>query len=230
MDPVFEEDDISSLGHSELDQHRELRSMIRTAAWEMPLLSALAKPFEPPKKTEIPLRWRYTSYMGEVHPAQSKVVVEFDPHDIKDMNHEQRQKLRKLAGTRYNHAKSKVKMSCDVIKTLITEARDLSTETFADIPLDTRHLKSKAKPRFPTSWLLTEERKAELEGLRRTQLLEEGAKVEQDLLVSGVAAIEAARQIQLKAVEEPVMVEARQPLAKGKQGRKEMGQTRGAQR
>ncbi|KAK5112718.1 hypothetical protein LTR62_003816 [Meristemomyces frigidus] len=233
LDPIFEEDDISSLGHSELDQHRELRSMIRTAAWEMPLLSSLTKPFVPPKKTELPLRWRYTSYMGEVHPAQSKVVVEFDPHDLVDMNHEQRQKLRKLAGTRYDHTKSRVKMSCesfetqamnkrylgDVVQKLIAEARDLSTESFADIPLDTRHLKKKDKPKFPSSWLLTEDRKAELEGLRRTQLLEEGARVGGNLLVSGVVAIEEARQARAKEVEDAVVVEAaRMPAARGGTG------------
>lgn len=39
-DPVFEGDDIPSLGHGELEQHREMRHYARLAAWEMPLLSS----------------------------------------------------------------------------------------------------------------------------------------------------------------------------------------------
>lgn len=35
-----EHDDISSLGHGELEQHREMRHYARLAAWEMPLLSS----------------------------------------------------------------------------------------------------------------------------------------------------------------------------------------------
>lgn len=39
-DEVFNNDDISSLGHAELEQHREFREYARIAAWEMPLLSS----------------------------------------------------------------------------------------------------------------------------------------------------------------------------------------------
>ena len=37
-DPKFEGDDITALGHGELEQHRELREYARIAVWEMPLL------------------------------------------------------------------------------------------------------------------------------------------------------------------------------------------------
>lgn len=37
-DEEFEGDDITSLGHGELEQHREMREYARIAAWEMPLL------------------------------------------------------------------------------------------------------------------------------------------------------------------------------------------------
>lgn len=37
----FQGDDISSLGHGELEQHREMRDYARIAAWDMPLLSSL---------------------------------------------------------------------------------------------------------------------------------------------------------------------------------------------
>lgn len=39
-DEEFEGDDITSLGHGELEQHREMREYARIAAWEMPLLSS----------------------------------------------------------------------------------------------------------------------------------------------------------------------------------------------
>ena len=39
-DEEFAEDDISSLAHGDLEQHRELREYARLAAWEMPLLSS----------------------------------------------------------------------------------------------------------------------------------------------------------------------------------------------
>lgn len=240
LDPVYEEDDISSLGHAELEQHRELREMVRVAAWEMPRLGDLHKAFHPPDRTQLPLRWRYTTYMGEQHPASRKVVVEFQPRDLRDLTPPQREKLLKLAGPRYNPTTGVVKMSCesfetqaqnkrflgDTISKLLAEARDPDADAFADVPLDTRHVKTKPRPRFPTSWLLTAERKAELEARRRQQLLEEGQKVEQNRLVSGVGAIEEQRQIDAKRVEEPVMAEARQPLQRRKMGRKEMGQQR----
>lgn len=40
-DDDFEDDDITSLGHGELEQHREMREYARIAAWEMPLLSSM---------------------------------------------------------------------------------------------------------------------------------------------------------------------------------------------
>ena len=43
-DGEFKGDDITSLGHGELEQHREMRHYARIAAWEMPLLSSTAPP------------------------------------------------------------------------------------------------------------------------------------------------------------------------------------------
>ncbi|KAI7093633.1 hypothetical protein KC317_g21063 [Hortaea werneckii] len=177
--------------------------------------------------------------MGEHHPASRKVVVDFQPAHIQSLTPPQRTKLCKLAGPRYNPTTGTIKMNCesfetqaqnkrflgDTIQKLLAEAQD-TTDTFADVPLDTRHVKRTPKPKFPREWLLTAERKAELEGLRRRELVEEGRKVEEKLLVSGVGAIEQQRAIDAKRAEEPVMAEARQPVGRGKMGRKEMGQQR----
>lgn len=51
--------------------------------------------------------------MGEFHPADRKVVVEFCPNDLADLTELQRMKLKKLAGARYNPEKDIVKMSCE---------------------------------------------------------------------------------------------------------------------
>lgn len=40
-DDVWANDDMTSLAHGELEQHRELRDYARIAAWEMPLLSSV---------------------------------------------------------------------------------------------------------------------------------------------------------------------------------------------
>jgi len=39
-DDLYRGDDITSLAHGELEQHREMREYARIAAWEMPLLSS----------------------------------------------------------------------------------------------------------------------------------------------------------------------------------------------
>lgn len=108
----FQENDIMSLAHGKLEEHREFREYARVAVWEMPLLSKYAKPFVPPTSDEV-LRFRYTTYMGEFHPADRKVVVEFCPKDLKDLTQVQQRKLIMLAGPRYNPEKDIIKMSCE---------------------------------------------------------------------------------------------------------------------
>ncbi len=44
-DEEFDGDDISSLAHGDLEQHREMREYARIAAWEMPLLSSMLRSF-----------------------------------------------------------------------------------------------------------------------------------------------------------------------------------------
>ncbi|KAK1828132.1 mitochondrial ribosomal subunit protein-domain-containing protein [Podospora conica] len=175
----WEEDDILSNAHGKLEEHREGRQYARIVVWEMPLLAKYAREFKPPAQDQV-LRFRYTTYMGEFHPADKKVVVEFSPSDLKGLSKLQREALKKLAGARYNPERDIVKMSCerfehqaqnkrylgDTVQKLI-EAAKTNAERFQDIPLDTRHHKFKRKLRFPAEWTLTEERKAELEAQRK---------------------------------------------------------------
>ncbi len=51
--------------------------------------------------------------MGEFHPAERKVVVEFCPKDL-PLSETQQLKLIKLVGTRYHPGKDLVRMSCDM--------------------------------------------------------------------------------------------------------------------
>lgn len=50
--------------------------------------------------------------MGEYHPAEKKVVVEFSPADF-GLTELQKLKMIKLAGVRYNPEKEVIKMSCE---------------------------------------------------------------------------------------------------------------------
>ncbi|KAK4042615.1 mitochondrial ribosomal subunit protein-domain-containing protein [Parachaetomium inaequale] len=212
----FEEDDIMAMGHAKLEEHREFREYARLAVWEMPLLSKLAKPFQPPTEQEV-LRFRYTTYMGEFHPADRKVVVEFCPRDIPGLTEAQQLKLKKLAGARYNPEKDIVKMSSerfehqaqnkrylgDLVDKMIATAKD-PTDMFEDVPLDTRHHTFKPKIKFPKEWYLTEERKKELEAQRKQALLLDEGKRTEGLMIDGVQTIQKA--LLTAKVEEPVVL------------------------
>ncbi len=233
-------DSMSSLAYREIEQHKELREVVRIAAWEMPLLSRFAKPFHIPTEDQV-LRWRYTAYMGEPHPAARKVVVEFQPEKLTDLDPGQRMKMLKLAGARYNPSTKTIKMSCesfetqaqnkrylaDTITKLIAEAKDLETDSFADVPLDTRHHKPRIKHKFPKEWAMTAERKAQLEDKWKTERLEDAQKYQEGKIAHGIKALVAATGWDGRG-EAPSMTEAaKQPVLKGKAGKKEMGQQRG---
>ena len=89
-------------------------------------MTELAKPFEPPKEDQV-LRYRYTTYLGESHPAQRKVVVTFCPSDL-GLSAEQELKLKKLAGPRYNPERDEVKMSCESFEHQAQNKRYLSDQ------------------------------------------------------------------------------------------------------
>ena len=74
----------------------------------------MAKPFVPPT-ADMPLRFRYTTYLGEQHPAEKKVVMEFCTADMPGLTEIQRAKLKKLCGVRYNPETDIVKMSCECL-------------------------------------------------------------------------------------------------------------------
>ncbi|KAF2994177.1 37S ribosomal protein S24, mitochondrial [Curvularia kusanoi] len=212
-------DDITSDGDGQLMAHRYLRKYARLIAWEMPLLSQLAQPFSPPTAT-TPFRFRYTSYLGESHPAANKVVVEFSPSDL-SLTPLQRAKLIKLAGPRYNPTSDLIKLSTeafdtqtqnkrflgDTITSLIAEAKD-KKDTFEDVPFDFRHVKEKKRHEFPKEWVLTEERKKYLEEKRRETARLEDERRGNGKLVDGQVVVETSLPFLEQAQEVPVLIEA----------------------
>lgn len=165
------------------------------------LFAELAKPFEPPTEDQV-LRWRYTDYLGDNHPSDRKVVVQFAPGDLK-LTPQQSMKLKKLAGPRYNPSTKLVKMSSDsyqnaaqnkaylsnLVDDLIAAAKD-PKDTFEDVPLDTRHRKAEQKPKFPPGWRVTPARKQFLEKTWEKAMLADGKRAEAGTLVDGERKIE----------------------------------------
>lgn len=160
-------DDITSMAHDYLDEHREIREYYRKIAWELPRLSKFSIPFKPPEKYEI-LKFRYTTYLGDNHPADAKVTMEVLLKDL-NLTPTERHKLIVIAGPRYNPLTDVLKFSCESfpyqiqnkkylheqLNKLIIEAKD-SKDTFEDIPQDFRHVKSKPRLIFPKEWLKRE--------------------------------------------------------------------------
>ena len=215
----WEGDDLTSQGHMELAQHREIRQYARWSAWELPLLSKLARPFEQPTAAQA-LRFRYTTYMGEDHPAASKVVVEFSPKHL-PLTAEQQLKLIKIVGPRYNPDKDLVRMSAesfetqaqnkrylgDLVGKLVAEAKDPS-DMFDDLQVDLRHAQKKRRKyvAFPEEWKMTEEKRAQLEEKRRL----EAEKADDDTArlgqVDGMKVIEDG--LSSRTVDQPVLLPA----------------------
>jgi len=63
--------------------------------------------------------------MGEHHPAEKKIVMEFCTVDMPDLTTVQRHKLIKLAGVRYNPETDVVRMSCEMFPTQAQSKRYL---------------------------------------------------------------------------------------------------------
>lgn len=189
----------------------------------------LAKPFELPNADQV-LRWRYTTYMGESHPGEHKVVVQFTPPDL-GLTDVQTSKLRKLVGARLDPKTDVVKMSCgryqhqaqnkqylqQLVSTLIAEAKD-PKDTFADVALDTRHYDrahkaEKPRAKFPREWRMTPDRQKQLAEDRAQIARGEARRAEDGLLVDGQERIDGylmqrLAEEQRKAAAEPLAVPA----------------------
>lgn len=222
-DEEIHDDEMTAMAHAEIELHREMREYARITAWDMPMLNSqfnphpsaststnlkpieLAQPFTLPPDTHI-LRFRYTTFMGEEHPGESKVVVELASQDLvpKYLTEAQRQTFLKLAGVRYNPQTDIVRMACakydhsaqnkrylgDIVNHLIREAKE--GDSFADIPLDLRHHKYKHRIQFPEAWKMTEARRNQLAARRQERLSAESTRA---ALVDGSAILANAIKV-----------------------------------
>lgn len=161
-----------------------------------------AKPFQPPTE-KTPLRFRYTTYLGETHPGSAKVVMDFQPAQLPDLTQPQRNKLIKLLGTRYNPHTATAKMSSEryptapqnksrVVETLerlLKEVRE-GEDLFEDVPFDFRHAPAKkARPSFPEEWKMTEDKELMLKIRRRQRLEDERAREARGMIADGKKAM-----------------------------------------
>ena len=189
---------------------------------------------------DSPLRFRYTNYMGETHPASKKIVLEFCTRDLQNLTsltEAQRIKLIKLVGPRYNPETDIVKMSSemfetqaqnkrylgDLVDTLIAEAKN-EEDMFEDVPLDFRHHRFKRRAEFPEGWKLNQERMERLEEGRQKRLVGERQREEEGRVVVGSQIIEEAMQALPVRDESKVLLE----LQQGRRGKLVKG--RGKQR
>lgn len=169
----FQFDDLPTPVQDELDTKGEERFYHRIAAYELPLLVKYRQEYKPVDTKENPVTYRYTTYLGEEHPNSKKAVLSCQTSQL-GLSEKQLHKFRLLARTRYNYETDEFKMSSerfneplqnarylhDILQKLIDEAKDLSKETFEDIPLDKRHImaqnlrkkKGVKSFKFPEEW------------------------------------------------------------------------------
>lgn len=166
----FQFDELPSPAQDIVDEHREQRYYNRLAVYDLPLLAQYRQKYNNPSVKTAPITYRYTSYVGEDHPNNVKVVLSFKTKDL-PLNDKQLHKLRLLARTRYDFETDIVKMSSDkfpeaaqnarylhdILQDLIKESKDMKDD-FSDVPLDTRHISAKKLRKrrndyeFPEEW------------------------------------------------------------------------------
>jgi len=172
LEPSAEDDDTTVAGHIVLRQRRQLLYRMRLIEHEMPKLVAFRKPFIPPTP-ETPLAVRSVSYGGEDHPVTVKRVIVVPVAHLPLKGDAARHTLKLIAGTRWTPTPPRdsgissdepggdhgyVKISCedfprpamnlkwasDALDRLVEESNK-SVGTLSDIPVDTRHISSKAR-------------------------------------------------------------------------------------
>ncbi|KAK6456287.1 mitochondrial ribosome small subunit component [Scheffersomyces xylosifermentans] len=149
---------------------RRIEQLTRIAAYEMPLLAKFRQPYKPKSSQESPLRLTYnTDFSDETSSKFNRLVtLNCNIKDLK-LSEKEEHKFILLAGNKYNfdtttfrlksdqyaEAAQNARWLVDTFNKLLAEAKDLTKDDFADIPLDSRHMKllhKKPKPTFPEAW------------------------------------------------------------------------------
>jgi Mitochondrial ribosomal subunit protein len=125
---------LTQLSYMSLNHMRELRAYYRKIMYEMPQFTSTTprlflgviltmvefhRTFRPPTKFEV-LRFRYTSYLGENHPAGKKVVLMVQVKHLRAalasdsrIDDAWEHKLKLLCGPRYHPDTDTIHMSCE---------------------------------------------------------------------------------------------------------------------
>lgn len=163
----FRFDDISSLGHLNLETIREERAYNRAAVYELPLLAQYREKYVPRAPHQY-LRFTYATAPSETEIAVPEVVLQFDPTKVPDLSAMQLHKLCLLAAEYM--ADGLVTFRCssfatqaqnkryllDQLRRLLACAKD--GDTFTDVPLPAGCAKRERRrplyPRqaWPQSW------------------------------------------------------------------------------
>lgn len=170
----FKFDELPTVAQDNLSKLLNLQEYQRIAAFELPLLMKYREEYIPPQNKTHPIKYRYTTYLGEDdHPNNRKVVLSCYTKNL-GLNDKQLHKFKLLSRDRYDHTTDLFKMSSDkftesaqnarylhdVLQNLLKEAKDLSEDDFSDIPLDRTHIikrerRNKNKKNigsFPEEW------------------------------------------------------------------------------
>lgn len=145
---------------------RRVEQLTRVSAYEMPLLAKFRQEYKQPSPSENPIKLTYHSdFSNESNSMNRKVVLSCDIKDLK-LSKEQEKKFKLLSGNKFNYhsntfklksnqlpeASQNARLLVDTFNKLLKEAKDMKDD-FADIPLDTRHMKAKkSHVPFPESW------------------------------------------------------------------------------
>lgn len=149
---------------------RRIENLTRISAFEMPLLAKYRQPYQPASKKEAPLKLTYQSdFKADTTSEYNRLVKLSVKLEDLGLTKEQEHKFKILSGDKFNHdnntfnlkskrypeAAQNVTWLVSTFNRLLTESKDLSKETFSDIPLDKRHMKQLIRKKansFPEEW------------------------------------------------------------------------------
>ena len=160
FDP-FRFDDVSMLGHLELERIREERSYLRSAAYELPLLSQFRKNYIRPSKQQV-LRFEYTQKLSADKDEMQlpEVILSFKIEEVGaalSLDKPSQHKLALLAAEYLENGSVVIKSAAfptqlenreyllSIFSKLVAEAK--TDDKFLDVPLP---MPKKLKPLYPS--------------------------------------------------------------------------------
>lgn len=174
-------------------EQRKIDQINRVSAYEMPLLAKFRQEYKPQSASESPVQLTFnTDFTDKQNAHNRKVTLSVKLEDLA-LNEKQAKKFKLLSGNKFNHNTQKLGFSTDrypdstqnarwLVETfnkLLNESKDLTKNTFKDVPVDTRHSKPlRAIPVFPEEWKRPQD--APVEKHRVVRRLVEAVKEQKD--------------------------------------------------